>query len=455
MQGRIYAPALLAAFGLIVASCQGEQSSTRGKRSSTSGSDQWASVDFEAAVTQREDQSLSLADNEEIVKPVVAFKLIAECDDVEPLDVEAAPFDLPVGAKNCVAKLKAIKIGEKNYIEAADGTGFTKYAVGEVGKLVNDKDAKDVLYVRVIKQLPSPLTADATVQYDYSNIMSFDTIDGSREGIENTFASGGQNAPQIKVAAAKLQDNMSLQLSLSCIHPSGFVNSTMDQMTCGSDSVKSMKLAVIEKKTDATPSSADLQAAINQKGKEFSKISSNLLQENKQLRMNIPVADSPFYLVVIANGTSNSYGFVRMKAGALAADAGCPAQGDQANFIHISTSTKHGLGRWKDTSNCNVWVRPTLEKVESSKRFAACKAADADEPAGIRLLPYGKDMKAAYARQIKDLAFGTAPKLGDQNLTFWMAGGRVFNMADGTFKEIKDIKPGEKHSILCFIKPKK
>ena len=69
-------------------------------------------------------------------------------------------------------------------------------------------------------------------------------------------------------------------------------------------------------------------------------------------------------------------------------------------------------------------------------------------------LPYFTEMKAAWDRKIADSAQGAAPGLGKDLVdgTFWLAGGRVFNMKDGTVRGVKDIKPGEKHSVLCVIK---
>jgi hypothetical protein len=447
MNSKLYLPALVALLGVTITSCQGDQGSSRGKRSSNSG---WASVDFEAGNAEHDQNSLSLADGDD-AQPVVAYKLQVECDDVEAMDVEAAPFEIPIGAVNCVAKLKSIKVGEKNYIEAAGGSGFTKYAVNEVGKFVNDKDANDQLYVRVKKQLPSPLKADATVEYDYSNVQAFETVVGTRDGVDNVVGSSGAKAPEIKVASAKLLAS-ALNLKLICKDAAGFVGTEMNQMECAKVAVKDMKIAVKTRKDETTPKKAELSSAISESGVLFKDLPSTI-DRSSQLGINITgLADSKVYLVVIANQDSYSYGFVRMNADSLAANPVCVPQGDRANFVLLATNTTTGRGRWQDTANCNVWVRPSMEKVTAGQRFKLCPAANADEPAGKRLLPYGADMKAAYDRNIKDLVFGDAPKLGAQTTTFWMAGGRVFNMATGTFRSAKDIKPGEKHGVVCFVK---
>ena len=112
------------------------------------------------------------------------------------------------------------------------------------------------------------------------------------------------------------------------------------------------------------------------------------------------------------------------------------------------------LGRWRDTSNCWIWMRPETDKVFSAERFKKCPKLKNGATEAQLTLPYFTEMKAAWDRKIVDLAKGVAPGLGNDLATgtFWLAGGRVFNMQDGTVREVKDIKPGEKHSVLCVIK---
>jgi hypothetical protein len=453
MNSKIYASVLLSVLGIGLVGCQGDQGNSRGRRHGGNGSTGWASIDFEAANSQSDESSLSLADGADAA-PVVAYKISVNCDDVTPLEVEEAPFDLPLGAKNCVAKLKSIKIGQKNYIEPAGGSGFKTYSVSEIGQFVNDKDAGDKLFVRVRKQLPSPLNEDASIQYDYSNIQSFETIDGTREGIDNAIVTGGQAAPQIKVTSARLEKN-GLVVHVACTEASGFSSSIMKDMKCAGANVSPMQFAIGYRTDNAIPAESELKKIIgtDSNDKTALKLNPEFMAVDKTLKFNFKdVKDSKYYLLVAANGSSYTYGFIRMSGGNIAAATECPAQGAQANFILKSTDTVTGIGHWRDTNGCNVWLRPTLDKVISSKRFSQCPAAKPGEAAGKRLLPYGTDMKAAYDRNIKDLAFGDAPKLGAQDTTFWMAGGRVFDMATGKFREVRDIGPNEKHSVLCFIK---
>lgn len=449
MSSKIYTTALLSLLTIVANGCQDENDPYRGRRHGASSRGDLASVDFEAANSQTSENSLSLAEGD--VAPVAAFKISVACDGVTPVEFDAAPFNLPAGATNCIAKLKSIKIGEKNYVEPAGGAGFTNYAVNEVGKFENEKDANDKLYVRVRKQLPSPLTADVAVQYDYSNIQSFETVQGTREGQDNVFTSGGANAPQIKATSAKLSGN-TLNVKLTCTDTAGFVGAGMADLTCAGVKVKDMKIAIDGRATDDAPKAEDLKSLIQKSGKSISTLGSFVAAEKSLLLGFKDVKDSQYYLIAAANGDSYTYGFIKIGGGAIANVTKCPAQGNQANFVLEPASTIPGISEWRDTSNCNAWLRPTLLKVESSKRFALCRAATKGAPDGKLLLPYGADMKAAYDRNIKDLAFGDAPKLGDPNTTFWMAGGRVFDMATGKFREVKDIKPHEEHSVVCFFR---
>jgi hypothetical protein len=267
----------------------------------------------------------------------------------------------------------------------------------------------------------------------------------------NNLVTGGDSAPQIKLTAAQLQIN-GLSLTLACTDAAGFTSATLADMKCAGANVSSMKIAVSPRSSDAAPTALELKEILNT-GKLAKDLKPEFNAADKTLKVQFAnLKDSKYYLLVAANGNSYTYGFVKMSGGTIAGASDCKTRDAAAKFTLKEVDAVTGLGHWIENGNCNIWLRPTLEKVVASKRLTICPAAKTGQPAGKILLPYGADMKAVYDKNIKEFAFGAAPKLGDQNTTFWMAGGRVFDMATGKFRELKDIKQNEQHSILCFIK---
>jgi hypothetical protein len=175
-----------------------------------------------------------------------------------------------------------------------------------------------------------------------------------------------------------------------------------------------------------------------------------------KLNFGVPKERNTHIMVAsLTSGTNTSYayGFIRLAGANILNVAECAAQGTQANFIQHSVNA-NDRGKWQDTSNCWVWQRVITNKVKSTERFKQCPAIKAGEQVQHRTLPYFTEMKAARDRNIHVLAKGAAPALGANigQETFWLAGGRVFNMKDGSVRAVKAIKPNEKHHVLCVIK---
>lgn len=419
---------------------------------SSSGSSQdMASVDFEAAASEDDQESLALADNT-VVPTMSSFKMSVSCKGIDAFEVTTVPFNIPIGASNCLAKLKSMKVGDKNYIEPEGGSGLTHFLVNDRGQFVNEAYAQDKLYVRVKKQLPSTISASASVEYEFSNIVKFDTIDGSRGETPSSMVSSGTSAPPLKVVAAVRRVDV-LNVKLSCADPKGFVNSTLDTMMCGSFAIKDLKVALMP--TTEDKASASTLTSLQSKLVSVKELPNVLGAENNLVIGFKNPVESPYYLFSAANGQSYTYGFIKMGFTNTVQSQPCAAQGDQPNFIKVSTNTTTGIGQWRDTSNCNVWIRPSLaEKVRRNDRFKYCGTAVKDGVTQKWYLPYGSEIKAAYDRKMKDLAFGPAPKLGEPT-TFWLVGGRVFNMADGSIRAAAANEDLGAHSILCFLKKNK
>lgn len=461
MKNFTYAVGILTSSVILVTSCANEQDSSRRKKFfGPSGMDEYTTVDVEAASTA-EDGMFALAG-----ESVQSMKLKVSCDGIAEEVVEDSQFDLPVGAKNCKAKLIAIKIGTKNYVEPATGSGFEHYLKNDIGKLVNEANPKEVIYLRVKEQLPSPLTANASVQYAYSAVTQFDTIDADNAAIEPEAKPQGVAAPEVKVSKAFIGPHGGLNVHVECTAAAGFEGTTIDNLKCGGADIKSMKFAVEPQAEGVVTKErlAEITAKAHQVA-DFSKNSKSAMYSlsAKVITLNFgKLKDRKTQILVASRSQGNvasySYGFIRLNGTKVLNIGECPAQGAQANFIQDGVQLDSAnVGLWRDTSNCWIWQRVITTKVKSKERFKQCPALKAGEKIQHRTLPYFKELKAARERNIHVLGKGVAPGLGaniDQE-TFWLAGGRVFDMKDGSVREVKDIKANEEHHILCVTKREK
>lgn len=464
MKSGLYVIGLVTSVVAFVTACAGDNDNARRKKFFGPGSgNEFTTVDVEAAANGDEG-GLSLAG-----EAVQNMKLKVSCDGVAEEVVEDSKFDLPVGSKNCKAKLISLKIGDRTYVEPAGGSGFEHYLKNDRGKLVNQANAKDILYVRVKRQLPSPLTADSNVQYVYSATTQFDTIEASTaEVAQNVTPSPGGEAPKIKAVKAMINTLNQLVVFIECTASGGFQGAKVDALTCDGKKLSDMKFATAIKE-EGTDTSETKLAEIMRAGKSADKLAdANYNASTKQIHLNFgatPDRRTRIFVTSLATRVANAspaaeatfgyaFGFIKLNGTATTAVGECPAQGANPNFVQGAVTIANGVGRWRDTSNCWVWRRIVTDKVLSKDRFNSCPKIKDDPTPILPTLPYFTEMKAARDRNIHVLAKGPAPKLGatiDEE-TFWLAGGRVFNMKDGTVRELKDIKAGEKHSVLCVIK---
>jgi hypothetical protein len=463
MKSTVYVVGLMTSVATFFVACSGDYDSAKRKKFfSPDAGGEYTTVDVEAASTAQ-DGMFALAG-----EAVQTMKLKVSCDGIAEEVVADDEFELPVGARNCKAKLVSIKLGEKTYVEPAAGLGFSHYLKNDVAKFANQADAKDVIYVKVKAQLPSPLTANPSVQYVYSAVTQFDTVDADNAAIDATPKISGVAAPAVKVSKAFIGPHGGLNVHIECTATGGFQGTLRDNLKCGDIDVKTMKFGVELIDKIATVNDTDLAkvqikdtdlAKVNTKAlSTFSENSFEYIAASKTMKLNfgIPKERNTHIMVAsLTSGTSTSYayGFIRL-GGSKVLDLGeCIAQGTQANFIQNSVNA-NDRGKWQDTSNCWVWQRVITDKVKSADRFKECPAIKTGEQVQHRTLPYFTEMKAARDRNIHVLAKGVAPALGaniDQE-TFWLAGGRVFNMKDGSVRSVKDIKPNEKHHVLCVTK---
>jgi len=454
MKSTVYVVGLMTSVATFLVACSGDYDSAKRKKFFGPGAGgEYTTVDVEAASTAQ-DGMFALAG-----EAVQTMTLKVSCDgiaeEVVPPDDE---FELPVGARNCKAKLVSIKLGEKTYVEPAAGLGFSHYLKNDAAKFANQADAKDVIYVKVKEQLPSPLTANPSVKYVYSAVTQFDTVDAENAAIDATAKTLGVAAPEVKVSKAFIGPNGGLNVHIECTAAGGFEGTLLENLKCGGSDVKTMKFGVALNDETAAVKDTDL-----------AKVKTSLIADLKgaiyipsakviNLNFGVPKERKTHILVASrtsGTATSYAYGFIRL-GGTKVLDIGeCAAQGTQANFVqdavHLGADNR---GHWRDTSNCWVWQRVITDKVKSVDRFKQCPAIKAGEQVQHRTLPYFTEMKAARDRNIHVLAKGVAPALGaniDQE-TFWLAGGRVFNMKDGSVRAVKDIKPNEKHNVLCVTK---
>jgi len=453
MKSTVYVVGLMTSVATFFVACSDDYDSAKRKKFfGPSAGGEYTTVDVEAASTAQ-DGMFALAG-----ESVQTMKLKVSCDGIAEEVVEDSEFELPVGARNCKAKLVSIKLGEKTYVEPAAGLGFSHYLKNDVAKFANQANAKDVIYVKVKAQLPSPLTANPSVQYVYSAVTQFDTVDADNAAIDATSKTLGVAAPAVKVSKAFIGPYGGLNAHIECTAAGGFEGTLLDNLKCDGIDVKTMKFGVALNDETAAVKDTDL-----------AKVKTSLIADLKgaiyipsakviNLNFGVPKERKTHILVASrtsGTATSYAYGFIRL-GGTKVLDIGeCAAQGTQANFVQDSVHLgADNRGHWRDTSNCWVWQRVITNKVTSSERFKQCPAIKAGEQVQHRTLPYFTEMKAARDRNIHVLAKGAAPALGadiDQE-TFWVAGGRVFNMKDGSVRAVKDIKPNEKHGVLCVTK---
>ena len=458
MKNQVYVIGLITSLATIYTACQDDSGSARRKKFfGANASGELTTVDVEAASTE-EDGELALAGD-----AVNKMKLKVRCDNVPEEVVEDSQFDLPVGATNCKAKLVSIKIGDKNYIEPVGGSGFTHYLAKDTGKLVNEADAKDILFVKVKQQLPTPLKVNSGVQYVYSNVTQFDTVEVEHAELPTQGSNSGIASPKLKVSKAFIGTYGGLNIVLKCDDAADFVGDGVTSLTCGGVEIKKdsiLDFALVPFTTKlAKPSDTELKSLIPEKEYlNYNDRKGIYSPTNKTITFNFGIKKKEKQVFVAraknnAGQQSFAYGFVKFDGIPTLAVAACPAQGDQANFILESVQGGTNMGTWKDTSNCWLWMRPDTKKVKSLERFKQCPAIKAGETVEHRTLPYYTEFKAARDRKLVELAKGPAPKLGDDlDKTFWLAGGRVFNAADGSVREVKDVKPNETHNVLCVLK---
>jgi hypothetical protein len=459
MKSTVYIVGLVTSVATLFVACSSEYDSDRRKKFFGPGlGGEYTTVDVEAASTA-EDGMFALAG-----EAVQNMKLKVSCDGIPEEITENSQFELPVGAKNCKAKLVSIKVGDKTYSESASGPKLSHYLKNDVGKFVNEANPNETIYVKVKSQLPSPLTANPSVQYVYSAVTKFDTIDASNAAIDTTPSTIGIAAPEVKVSKAFIGPKGGLNVQIECTATGGFEGTLLDNLKCGGADVKSISFAVEIKDEAAAVTDADL-AKVAAKGDKLS----DFVRKNKgavydlsakviTLNFGVPKERKTHILVAShskGTATSYSYGFIRLAGTTVLTIGECAEQGTQANFVQESVVLgADNRGHWRDTSNCWVWQRIITEKVRSADRFKQCPALKAGEHVQHRTLPYYTEMKAARDRNIHVLAKGVAPGLGanlDQE-TFWLAGGRVFDMKDGSVREVKNIKPNEVHNVLCVTK---
>jgi hypothetical protein len=453
MKSTVYVVGLMTSVATFFVACSGDYDSAKRKKFFGPGvGGEYTTVDVEAASTAQ-DGMFALAG-----ESVQTMKLKVSCDNITEEVVEDNQFDLPVGAKNCKAKLVSLKIGDKTYVEPAAGLGFSHYLKNDVAKFANQADAKEVIYVKVKEQLPSPLTANPSVQYVYSAVTQFDTVDADNAAIDATPSTLGVAAPAVKVSKAFIGPHGGLNVHIECTAAGGFEGTLLDNLKCGGSDVKTLKFGVALNDETAAVKDTDL-----------AKVKTSLIADlkgaiyipsAKVINLNFGVPQERKTHILVASRTSGAstsyaYGFIRL-GGTKVLDIGeCAAQGTQANFVqdavHLGADNR---GHWRDTSNCWVWQRVITNKVKSADRFKQCPAIKAGEQVQHRTLPYFTEMKAARDRNIHVLAKGAAPALGENmdQETFWLAGGRVFDMKDGSVRSVKDIKPNEKHHVLCVTK---
>ena len=116
MKSTVYVVGLMTSVATFLVACSDDYDSAKRKKFFGPGvGGEYTTVDVEAASTAQ-DGMFALAG-----ESVQTMKLKVSCDNIPEEVVEDNQFDLPVGAKNCKAKLVSLKIGDKTYVEPAAG----------------------------------------------------------------------------------------------------------------------------------------------------------------------------------------------------------------------------------------------------------------------------------------------------------------------------------------------
>jgi len=470
MKNQVYVIGLIASLATIYTACQDDSGSMRRKKFfGANGSGEMTTVDVEAAPSGEDalgltdDVQLGLTNDAQLAlagQAVKSMKVKVSCDNVAEEIVEDNQFDLPVGATNCKAKLVAIKIGDKNYVEPVGGSGFTHYLAKDTGKLANEADAKDILFVKVKQQLPSPLKANSGVQYVYSNLTQFDSVEIADGRIDETIKPKEVSAsPKVKVSRAFFGPYGGLNVVIQCTDAAGYVGTDKNSLKCGDVDVSKMKYA-IAKQPEKALTNAEIEKLIQESQFQDKKdLHDSYSPTEKTLKLNFGEKAKQTYVFVVrlteaGKSPGYSYGFLKMNAVATAAVTTCPAQGDQANFVQHSLQGSNKSAFWKDTSNCWIWARSDTKKVKKAERFKQCAAVTVGANLEHPTVPYAAELKDARDRKLMEIAKGPAPKLGeDLDKTFWTASGRVFNAADGSVREAeKGAEKTEVHGVLCVLR---
>lgn len=456
MNHRVYVVGLATLLSSMFVACSGDTDSSKRKRFSATGAFDYTTVDVEAASSDGTSTSSSLSLTSAAMK---TMKLKVSCDGIPEEVVEDDQFELPVGARNCKAKLVSINVGDKTYVEPASGSGFTHYLKRDVGKFVNDKDPNDFIFLTVKKSLPSPLVPDSTVEYQFSAVDQFDSIDATTAEVDSEIKFISSESPKLKAISAMIGQYRGLNIIVQCTAGAGFVGNDVKSLACGDQKLADMKFAVAVREEGAlSPEQLRQIMAAAPARLATSLAGAKYLVDSKQLHLNFGRVEpsdvkTRVFIASLGTGASTgySYGYIRLKNAKTHAMAECPEQGARPNFIEDQVRLKDGVGVWTDTSNCWNWMRVETKKVNVGKRDDECIIEKQGSKTHQLSLPFFGELRDARNRNIHVLAKGTAPKLGanvDQE-TFWTAGGRVFNMKDGT---VRKANAGEVHGVLCVIR---
>lgn len=455
MNHRVYVVGLVTLLSSMFVACSGDADSSKRKRFSAQGAFEYTTVDVEAASADgRTASGLSLTS-----APIKTMKLKVSCDGIPEEVVEDDQFELPVGARNCKAKLVSLNVGDKTYVEPANGSGFEHYLKKDTGKFVNEKDPNDFIYLTVKKSLPSPLVPNSTVEYQFSAVDQFETIDASTAEVDSEIKVLSSESPKLKAISAMIGQYRGLNIIVQCTAGAGFVGNDVKSLVCGDQKLSEMKFAVAVREEGELNSDQLRQIMATAPARLATALAgSKYLVESKQLHLNFGRVEpgdvkTRVFIASLGTGASTgySYGFIRLKNAKTHGMAECPEQGNRPNFIEDQVRLKDGVGVWTDTSNCWNWMRVETKKVASGKRDDECVIEKQGSKTHQLSLPFFGELRDARNRNIHVLAKGAAPKLGanvDQE-TFWTAGGRVFNMKDGT---VRKANVGEVHGVLCVIR---
>jgi hypothetical protein len=194
-------------------------------------------------------------------------KVQLTCDGFAAGDPMQQVMDLPSGGTvtiygnptGCVLKLLQLTIDAAVYTPVA-GKDFTTYAAGDQAVFSNGTEQIDV---RVALQLPSPITADATVRYETLELAGETKIieDLGTPSSDHQVLITGVAAPSLQVTHAALVAltplTVGLRLDVECRSPL-VVAATPEQSTCDGDTLESLKMVLVKKPADE-PTLASMQ----------------------------------------------------------------------------------------------------------------------------------------------------------------------------------------------------